>query len=99
MARTRLWSYTTPDAEAYIEVDVVADEAVSAHWFNSTGRPVTVTFQWKNLPQPTVVEIPPATLGEQSIGIPPGQRKWIVIPGADDDTLDAEFSALTVEAG
>jgi len=96
MARTRLWSYSTPNAEAYIEVDVVADEAVSVHWFNSTSVPVTVTFQWKNNPTPSVVVIDGVTDGEESIAIPPGQRKWVVL---GEDNVDTEVLQFTTEAG
>ena len=93
--RWRVWSYSTPRGEAYaeFEVDDVAEEATAIYLYNDTGKTFELTYKWKSKPQLDTFTLGPTTDGgdppewaEISFAIPPGQRRWVVLPDGEFDT-------------
>ena len=101
--RWRVWSYSDSRGVAYAEflVDDVAEEATDLFLYNDTGKTFRLTYYWKTKPQPDTFVLGPTTDGgdppewaEISFGIPPGQRRWVVLP---DGEFDTESAGSTVE--
>ena len=95
IVRHRVWSVSNERGIAYVEfeVDDVAEEALAVVLFNSTGDEYFLTYRWKNKPQPDTFTLPaitsagdPPESAEISFAIPPGQRKWVVLPDGEFDT-------------
>jgi hypothetical protein len=61
-----------------LEADETTDEIVAIGYENPTSVPWPVTVTWKNKTDEYVI---PAGTPYSTIGIPPGQRRWIPPPG------------------
>jgi len=64
-----------PSRYVALEVDSVADEATSIVYANLTDDPWPIEYEWKDKTGQSITI--PAQTAESSIGIPPGQRKFV----------------------
>lgn len=78
-----------------LEADEVAEEITAIAYANPTTTAWTVVFSWKNKGDDTFT-IPANTVTEQTIGIPPGQRKWLEpVEGIGNGGWQSEISRVT----
>lgn len=73
--------------------DEVADEATQFVYQNLTDEAWTVRYYWKNNPNEQVRVIPAQT-AQSTLGIPPGQRKWLLkdeVGGRERHGYDTEI--------
>lgn len=77
------------DLELGVNVDDVAEEAVSAYFKNETNIPVTILLLWKNNSE--VEYTHDGVSAEYVQAIPPGQRKWVYDANGD---IDMDLSAF-----
>lgn len=85
-----------PDLYVALDLDEANDEITQVVYANLTDEPVTVTYDWKNKAGQTVVI--PAGTAESSIGIPPGQRKFLPVTGGRGG-YDSELAYFSLYPG
>ena len=82
------------EVEAGVNVDDVVQEAVSVFFRNDSGRMVRLWFRWKNNQEYELISADP---GEVVQPIPPGQRRWVVVPDDEmSDGIDSDFARYTL---
>ena len=93
MALHVVWS--SHGGDAFVGFDIVADEAVAVVYENLTSHAWEFQYVWHG--QPDLFTLDPGT-NETSIGIPPGQRKWIAVTLPDgEEGFDTDLDAFSVQ--